>query len=210
MMIPTRYLHTGMRGLGVDEMQLANPRSPCAPGLHLVDGSCFRSIGPGGNPVAGPQENNNIARTLLGGGATCNREMIGVGPYAYEQNICRASDGSVIAGADAIAETAFVQASLRNPGNPQVIPAAGQQQPVLYGARPNRVPPPAPVSRPVVHGGSAVQSPTQAPVLPPEHAVTKKPQKGVEEKEEKGEDGNFLLILGAIAAGVFFLLRGEQ
>lgn len=135
-----------LAGIGYDEMRLANPDNPCAPGLHLVNGSCFRSPGPDGNPVAGPQENNTTAARILGGGATCRTERVDVGPYVYEQNICRDPGGSIIGGADNIAEHAFVEASLRNPQNPvlfTVVPTRETPAPVPPpAAKPNQSTPP--------------------------------------------------------------------
>lgn len=103
--------------------------NPCAPGLNFIGGNCLRSPGsqstPYGTvaiPLAGPQSNLAIAAGILGGGATCTTEKVNIGAFAYEQNICRDPQGNIIAGADAEAEHAFVQAQLRAVGGGQIAP----------------------------------------------------------------------------------------
>jgi hypothetical protein len=193
-----------LAGLGFqDEFALANPSNPCAPGLHLVNGSCFRSPGSDGNPVAGPVENLDIAARILGGGATCRTERVDVGPYAYEQNICRDPGGNILGGADNIAEHAFVEASLRNPGNPVLFTAI----PESHGPAPV----PSPAAKPNQSTPPRDQPGTTA--LPPVHnaSVTDAARETAAQQESAVADpGDFLSQIPtaawvAIAAGVGFI-----
>ncbi len=158
MMVPAVYVRhnqwvSGLQGLG-DEYNLAYPDNPCAAGLTLINGSCFRSPGtqvtPYGTvaiPLAGPVTNLDIAEDVLGNGAVCATERVSSGPYAYEQNICRDRYGNVIGGADLIAEHAFVQEQLYSP------PAV-----VSYGSAPKPAPKP---DLPPLSSGSGSGSPAQ-------------------------------------------------
>lgn len=215
MIVPSRFIrssfNTGMRGLGYDEMRLTHPENACAPGLKLVGGNCFREIGPTGNPVAGPDSNNDIAEQVLGAGVSCDREMVDVGPYVYAQNVCRDRTGNVVSGADEVAEHNFVQQSLyAKPGQPFVY-NAGAAANTASGVRQNVTPPAAPAvaTPPVTHGGSQVQSPTQAPTT--QQGKNETPAGGGAKQTVAVEDNsNSLLIVGAIAAAAFFFVRGGK
>jgi len=146
----------GVWGMG-DTYDLAHPENPCAPGLELINGSCFRSPGtqstPYGEvaiPLAGPSSNLTLAASILGGGAVCQTERVDAGPYAYEQNICRDAAGNILGGADLIAEHVFVQGSLVAPTNTAY---AGPVAAGSYLSSPPTAPtpPPTPIQTATIH-----------------------------------------------------------
>lgn len=99
--------------------------NPCAPGLEFINGNCFRApgtqdttYGPVAIPLAGPVENLTIAAQAYGPGTTCATERVDVGPYAYEQNVCRNAAGSLVGSADLMAETLYVRNQLNTLGQP--------------------------------------------------------------------------------------------
>jgi len=211
----------GMRGLGEDGIYLANPDNACPPGLVLINGSCFRSSGSQSTPYgtvaipdAGPESNNDVAEKLLGGGATCNVERVSNGPYSYEQNICRDANGNIIGGADNIAETAWVEASLRNPSNPQIFvtPAptdSGGAQSREQGTQTGRGG--SQTGAPNGSGNKAAQ--TQTPGTDPKTVQGSKESKevvGGDGEQAAADDGNSFVILGIAAVAAFFLLKGGR
>jgi hypothetical protein len=214
---PRSYTGLSGFGIGADEMRLANPDNACAPGLTLINGSCFRSpgtqntaYGPVAIPIAGPDSNLNTAQQLLrnagNAGATCATENISEGPYSYEQNICRDATGKIIGGADNIAETAFVNASLRNPANPQIFTSTG----ATNGATP---PPAAKPPAPAGNGSGAFGAQQQQPGQNPNtvQGSADKPAGGGEKEKAASTPDNtqLYLILGAALIGVVLLKGGR-
>jgi hypothetical protein len=227
MIIPRQYIIFGMpvgalsglRGLGADEYNLANPSNPCPPGLQLINGSCFRSPGtqetPYGTiaiPEEGPPENNTIAQRILGGGAVCAKERVSAGPYAYEQNICRDPQGNIIGGADNIAETAWVAASLRNPANPQIFPPAPTAVTPATPAGGRSTSPANPAPTPANGSGNAAaqhQNPAQNPTTVQGSKETAGTGKQIAPAGDE-DGGNSFVILAIAAVGAFFLLKGGK
>lgn len=215
----------GLRGMGADEFALANPNNACAPGLTLIGGSCFRSpgtqntpYGPIAIPTVGADSNNNIAEKILGSGASCNVERVSNGPYAYEQNICRDAGGNIIGGADNIAETAFVTASLRNPSNPEIFntsptsPASSSSSAAGSGTNnTSRGGTNTTSGNGTANTASQKQQPLQSPDTVQGASQTKQSNSGnSNQTTDNAETDNTFLIVGAVAVGLFLLMKGGR
>jgi len=145
--------------------------APCAPGLTLINGACFRAPGTQNTPygavaipVPGSERNNREAAQLLGGGVTCATENVNVGPYAYKENVCRNPAGNIIANADLTAETAYVRQQLAT-GNRVPAPMPVTRTPNTPGNTVRMVPPSLirGITNPLAALVAAVQNAAAAP-----------------------------------------------
>jgi hypothetical protein len=129
--------------------------TPCAPGLSLINGSCFRAPGTQSTPygdvsavIAGPDSNNLTASQILGGGAICKLENVTSGPYSVPQNVCRDAAGNYLGGADLIAEHAYVQGQLATWGQPVTVRPATTPQLAASNPTPSTIRPTSPTPAP--------------------------------------------------------------